>query len=45
MQENSNLHAMENGDCHTSIDLLIGTLLALGATRREVGRIIASRAA
>ena len=41
----SRIAKMENGDWHTSIDLLIGTLLALGATRREVGRIIGSRAA
>jgi hypothetical protein len=36
---------MEGGDPQVSVDLLLHTLLALGATRRDLGRIIGSRAA
>jgi len=41
----SRVAKMEGGDRLVSIDLLVRTLLALGATRKEVGRIIGSRAA
>ena len=32
---------IETGDASVSLDLLIRSLLALGVTRRELGRIIA----
>jgi predicted XRE-type DNA-binding protein len=41
----SRVAKMEAGDRLVSIDLLVRTLLALGATRKELGRIIGSRAA
>jgi len=41
----SRVAKMEAGDRLVSIDLLVRTLLALGATRRDLGRIIGSRAA
>ncbi len=41
----SRVAKMEAGDALVSIDLLVRTLLAMGATRRDVGRIIGSRAA
>lgn len=41
----SRVAKMEAGDRLVSIDLLLRTLLALGATRKELGRIIGSRAA
>ncbi len=37
----SRIAKMEAGDPTVSIDLLIRTLLALGASRREVGKLIA----
>ena len=40
----SRVAKMEAGDRLVSIDLLVRTLLALGATRKELGKIIASRA-
>jgi DNA-binding XRE family transcriptional regulator len=36
---------MEGGDPQVSVDLLLRTLLALGATRRDLARIIGSYAA
>ena len=41
----SRVAKMEAGDASVSIDLLIKTLLALGCSPHEVGRIIARRAA
>lgn len=41
----SRVAKMEAGDRLVSIDLLVRTLLALGATRKELGKIIGSRAA
>jgi DNA-binding XRE family transcriptional regulator len=41
----SRVAKMEAGDKLVSIDLLVRTLLALGATRKDLGRIISSRAA
>ena len=41
----SRVAKMEAGDRLVSIDLLVRTLLALGATRRDLGKIIGSRAA
>jgi DNA-binding XRE family transcriptional regulator len=41
----SRVAKMEGGDPEVSIDLLLSGLLALGATRKDIGRIIASRAA
>ena len=41
----SRVAKMESGDRLVSIDLLVRTLLALGASRKELGRIIGSRAA
>jgi DNA-binding XRE family transcriptional regulator len=41
----SRVARMEAGDPQVSVDLLLRTLLALGATRRDLARIIASRAA
>ncbi|MFN0006854.1 MAG: helix-turn-helix domain-containing protein [Planctomycetota bacterium] len=41
----SRVAKMEAGDRLVSIDLLVRTLLALGATRKDLGRIIGSRAA
>jgi len=41
----SRLAKMESADASVSIDLFIRTLLKLGATRREVGRIIGRKAA
>lgn len=41
----SRVAKMEAGDRLVSIDLLVRTLLALGASRRDVARIIGSRAA
>lgn len=39
----SRVAKMEAGDPSVSVDLLIRSLLALGASRREVGRIIGER--
>lgn len=39
----SRVAKMESGDPSVSVDLLIRSLLALGASRREVGRIIGER--
>ena len=39
----SRVAKMEAGDPSVSLDLLIRTLLALGASSREIARIIASR--
>lgn len=41
----SRVAKMEAADPTVSIDLLVRALLALGASRKDVGRIIASRAA
>jgi DNA-binding XRE family transcriptional regulator len=41
----SRVAKMETGDPTVTIDLLVRTLLALGADRRELARIIASAAA
>ena len=41
----SRIAKMEAGDATVSIDLLVRTLLALGVSRREVGRAIASTSA
>lgn len=41
----SRVAKMEGGDRLVSIDLLLRALLALGATRKELGKIIGSRAA
>jgi ribosome-binding protein aMBF1 (putative translation factor) len=41
----SRVAKMEAGDALVSIDLLVRTLLAIGATRRDVARMIGSRAA
>jgi DNA-binding XRE family transcriptional regulator len=41
----SRVAKMEAGDALVSIDLLVRTLLALGTTRKELARIISSRAA
>jgi ribosome-binding protein aMBF1 (putative translation factor) len=41
----SRVAKMESGDRLVSIDLLVRTLLALGASRKELGRIIGSRGA
>jgi len=41
----SRIAKMETADITVSIDLLIRSLLALGVTRREVGRIIGRKAA
>src|SRR6266699_525063 len=38
----SRVAKIETGDASVSLDLLIRSLIALGATRRELGRIIAS---
>jgi hypothetical protein len=38
----SRVAKMENGDASVSLDLLIRSLLALGVTRGELGRIIAA---
>jgi DNA-binding XRE family transcriptional regulator len=40
----SRVAKMEAGDPTVSVDLLVRSLLAAGANRREVGRIVASRA-
>ena len=37
----SRVAKIETGDASVSLDLLIRSLIALGATRRELGRIIA----
>ncbi len=37
----SRIAKMENGDPSVSIDLLVKSLLALGATRREIAKAIA----
>jgi DNA-binding XRE family transcriptional regulator len=39
----SRVAKMEAGDPTVSIDLLLRSLLAVGADRREVGRVLASR--
>ena len=41
----SRVARMEAGDPQVSVDLLLRTLLALGATRKDLGRIIGPRAA
>ncbi len=41
----SRVAKMEAGDEEVSIDLLLRTLLALGATRKDLARVIGSRAA
>jgi DNA-binding XRE family transcriptional regulator len=41
----SRVAKMETGDPSVSIDLLVRALVAMGATKREVGQIIGSRAA
>ena len=41
----SRVAKMEAGDPSVSLDLLVRTLLALGTSRRELARIIATRAA
>ena len=41
----SRVAKMEAADASVSMDLLVRSLLALGVSRREVGRVIASRAA
>ena len=41
----SRVAKMEAGDALVSIDLLVRSLLAIGATRRDVARIISPRAA
>ena len=41
----SRVAKMEAGDPSVSLDLLIRALLAVGATRREVGRVIGRRVA
>lgn len=41
----SRVAKMEAADPSVSVDLLVRALLALGASRKEVGRVIASRAA
>src|SRR5713226_7622724 len=38
----SRVAKIETGDASVSLDLLIRSLIALGATRRELGRIIAT---
>lgn len=38
----SRVAKMENGDASVSLDLLIRALLALGVTRKELGRMIAA---
>ena len=38
----SRIAKIETGDASVSLDLLIRSLIALGATRRELGRIIAT---
>lgn len=38
----SRVAKMEAADASVSIDLLIRSLLALGATRREIGRVLAA---
>lgn len=39
----SRIAKMEVGDASVSLDLLIRTLLALGASRKDIARMIASR--
>lgn len=41
----SRVAKMEAADPTVSVDLLVRALLALGASRKELGRVIASRAA
>jgi DNA-binding XRE family transcriptional regulator len=41
----SRVAKMESGDPEISLDLLVTTLLELGATRKELGRIVGRRAA
>lgn len=41
----SRVAKMEAADSSVSVDLLVRALLALGASRKELGRVIASRAA
>lgn len=41
----SRIAKMEAADASVSLDLLVRSLLSLGASRREVGRVIAARAA
>lgn len=41
----SRVAKMEAADGSVSLDLLVRSLLALGVSRRDVGRVIASRAA
>jgi DNA-binding XRE family transcriptional regulator len=38
----SRVAKMETGDASVSLDLLIRSLIALGATRKELGRMIAA---
>jgi transcriptional regulator with XRE-family HTH domain len=38
----SRVAKIENGDTSVSLDLLIRSLLALGATRKELARMIAA---
>jgi transcriptional regulator with XRE-family HTH domain len=38
----SRVAQIENGDTSVSLDLLIRSLLALGATRKELARMIAA---
>jgi ribosome-binding protein aMBF1 (putative translation factor) len=39
----SRVAKMEAGDATVSVDLLVRSLLAAGASRREVGRVVATR--
>jgi len=41
----SRVAKMESGDPEISLDLLVTTLLELGASRKDLGRIVGSRAA
>lgn len=41
----SRVAKMEAADASVSVDLLVRSLLRLGASRRQVGRVIAARAA
>ena len=41
----SRVAKMEAADQSVSVDLLVRTLLSLGASRKDLGRVIASRAA
>lgn len=41
----SRVAKMESADASVSVDLLVRALLALGASRNQLGRVIASRAA